>query len=130
MNMRLPLNRVFSETILVVDDDAAVLKLLRLILEGAGFHVLAANSPREALHLEARFSGTIHLLLSDIMMPEMTGPVLAEVLHRRRPQIRVMMMSGHAADGPVPGPGWLQKPFLPAALLGRVTEVLQETQAS
>jgi len=115
------------ETILVVEDDAAILKLVQVILQDASFEVLVASSANDALRVAADFSRTIHLLLSDIMMPDMCGPDLAAALKQRRPEMRVMLMSGYA-DGAmlVLNHGWhfIQKPFLPSALVGRVTDVL------
>jgi two-component system, cell cycle sensor histidine kinase and response regulator CckA len=115
------------ETILVVENDAAILKLVQVILADASFEVLVASSANDAIRVEAGFSGTIHLLLSDIMMPDMCGPDLAAALKQRRPEMRVMLMSGYA-DGTmlVLNHGWhfIQKPFLPSALVGRVTDVL------
>jgi two-component system cell cycle sensor histidine kinase/response regulator CckA len=126
-NMGLPLRGPSPETILVVEDDAAILKLVQLILEDAGFEVLVASSAKRAGVVEADFPRTIHLLLSDIMMPDMCGPDLAALLKRRRPEMRVMLMSGYA-DGAmlVLNHGWyfIGKPFLPSALVGRVTDVL------
>jgi DNA-binding NtrC family response regulator len=125
--MALPLSGEIPETVLVAEDDAAILRLVRVILEEAGFEVLAASSAKEAIRVAAHFSRTIHLLLSDVMMPDMCGPELADVLKQRRPDMRVMLMSGYA-DGAmlVLNHGWhfIQKPFLPTALLGRVTDVL------
>jgi DNA-binding NtrC family response regulator len=126
--MGLPLKAAIPETILVVEDDASILGLVQLILEGDGFEVLAASSARTALHLEAHFPRTIHLLLSDVMMPDMCGPELADALKQLRPQMRVMLMSGYA-DGAmlVLNHGWhfIRKPFLATALVGRVHEVLR-----
>jgi two-component system cell cycle sensor histidine kinase/response regulator CckA len=126
--MALPLNGATPETILVVEDDASILRLVQLILEAAGFEVLGAGSAKTALQVEARFPRAIHLLLSDIMMPDMRGPELAEALKQLRPQMRVMMMSG-CADGAmlVLNHSWhfIQKPFLVTALVGRVHEVLR-----
>jgi two-component system cell cycle sensor histidine kinase/response regulator CckA len=125
--MALPLKGGVPETILVVEDDATILGLVQAILEDAGFEVLAASSAKKAMRVEAHFPRTIHLLLSDIMMPDLAGPELAAVLKQRRPEMRVMLMSGYA-DGAmlVLNHGWhfIQKPFLPVALLGRVTDVL------
>ena len=125
--MALPLKGEVPETILVVEDDAAILRLVQLILEEAGFEVLAVSSAKEAIRIEADFSRTIHLLLSDVMMPDMCGPDLADVLKQRRPEMRVMLMSGYA-DGAmlVLNHGWhfIRKPFLPTALLDSVTDVL------
>jgi len=123
--MALPLTGEISQTILIVEDDASILKLVQFILERDGFEVLRA---KEALHVEAHFPRTIHLLLSDIMMPDMCGPELADTLKQQRPEMRVMMMSGYA-DGAmlVLNHGWhfIRKPFLATALVNRVREVLR-----
>ena len=125
--MALPLNEPIPQTILVVEDDASILRLVQLILEGDGFEVLGASSAKNALQVEAHFPRTIHLLLSDIMMPDMCGPELADALKQLRPKMRVMLMSGYA-DGAmlVLNHGWhfIRKPFLATALVGRVHEVL------
>ena len=125
--MALPLNEPIPQTILVVEDDASILRLVQLILEGDGFEVLGASSAKNALQVEAHFPRTIHLLLSDIMMPDMCGPELADALKQLRPQMRVMLMSGYA-DGAmlVLNHGWhfIQKPFLPTALADRVNDAL------
>lgn len=128
--MALPLNGEIPETVLVVEDDADILRMVQIILEEAGFEVLAANSAKQAIRVEAQFSRTIQLLLSDVMMPDMCGPDLAKVLKQRRPEMRVMLMSGYANGAMlVLNHGWhfIQKPFLPAALLGGVTDVLHTT---
>jgi DNA-binding NtrC family response regulator len=125
--MALPLRGEVPETILVVEDDPAILELVRLILVDGGFEVVTANSAEKALHEEAAFPRAIQVLLSDVMMPGMTGPDLAELLKKRRPEIRVMLMSGYA-DGAmlVLNHGWhfIEKPFLPTALLARVNDIL------
>src|ERR1022692_3643502 len=90
-SMALPLSGEIPETVLVAEDDAAILRLVRVILEEAGFEVLAASSAKEAIRVAAHFSRTIHLLLSDVMMPDMCGPELADVLKQRRPDMRVML---------------------------------------
>jgi two-component system cell cycle sensor histidine kinase/response regulator CckA len=119
-----------SETILVVEDDPAIRKLVETILGDGGFEILGADSAKEAIQVEASFPRTIHLLLSDVMMPDMGGPDLAAKLKLRRPEMRVMLMSGYA-DGAmlVLNHGWhfIRKPFLPAALLAKVTEILHTT---
>ena len=126
-SMALPRKGEAPETILVVEDDAAILRLVQAILEEAGFEVLTASSAEKAICVEAQFARTIHLLLSDIMMPDTCGPDLADVLKQRRPEMRVMLMSGYA-DGAmlVLNHGWhfIQKPFLPAALVRGVIDVL------
>jgi two-component system cell cycle sensor histidine kinase/response regulator CckA len=126
--MPLPLKGENLRTILVVEDDAAILKLVQAILEGAGFEVLVASSADKAKAVAADFSRTIHLLLSDVMMPDMCGPELADLLKQRRAEMRVMLMSGYA-DGAMLmlNHGWhfIRKPFVPAALLSRVNDVLR-----
>ena len=115
------------ETVLVVEDDPIVLRMVHSILEGAGFCVLAAANSTEAIRIESGFGGTIHLLLSDVMMPDMSGPVIAKLLKQYRPDMRVMLMSGYP-DGDMLflNHGWhfFEKPFLAAKLVERVTEVL------
>ena len=67
-----------------------------MVLEEAGFEVLVAGSAEKAVAVEAHFSRTIHLLLSDVMMPDMCGPDLAAALKQRRPEMRVMLTSAYA----------------------------------
>jgi DNA-binding NtrC family response regulator len=126
----LPVASGIHETILVVEDDSAIRKLVKLLLEHAGYEVLTAGSANEAMRVDAACAGHIHLLLSDIMMPDLAGPDLADAMKQRRPEMRVMLMSGYP-DGAmlVLNHGWhfIQKPFLPEALLERVTDVLHTT---
>jgi two-component system cell cycle sensor histidine kinase/response regulator CckA len=121
-------------TILVVEDTPLVLTTATRILKNAGFTVLAAPCAEEAIRIEADFAGTIHLLLSDVTMPGVPGPDLAKQLKKRRPEMFVILMSGY------PGGqllllnyGWhfMQKPFVAAALVGRIKEVLRsDTQGA
>lgn len=115
------------QTILAVEDDPAILKMVKLIIEEAGYGVLSAGSANQARLIEEGFPHPIHLLLSDVMMPDVSGPELANALKQNRPEMRVMLMSGFA-DGAmlVLNHGWhfIAKPFLPSALLARVNEVL------
>jgi len=117
-----------QKIILVVEDTVLVLKTVCMILERAEFTVLAAGSAEEAMRL-ARFAKTIDLLLSDVMMPDMSGPDLALQLKELRPQMRVMLMSGYP-DGAmlVLNYGWhfIKKPFVPAQLVAKINEVLGE----
>src|SRR2546421_5452291 len=87
-----------QKTILVVEDTALVLKTVCMILERAEFTVLAAGSAEEAMQLAAA-TKTIDLLLSDVMMPDMSGPDLALKLKELRPEMRVMLMSGYPSGG-------------------------------
>jgi two-component system, cell cycle sensor histidine kinase and response regulator CckA len=115
------------ETILVVDDTDAVLKLIAAILEAANFHVLQANSAASAVKLAAAYAGKIDLLLSDVKMPEMSGPELGNALKKTRPDIHVMFMSGYSGgDLVVLNYAWalIDKPFPPKKLVEVVNVVL------
>jgi DNA-binding NtrC family response regulator len=115
------------ETILVVEDQPVVLEVVRAILERAGFHVLSTSSGAQAIQVEGITQGTIHMLLSDVMMPDMSGPVVAQTLKKLRPDMRVMLMSGYP-DGNTLflNYGWhfIQKPFLPVKLVEKVNDIL------
>ena len=115
-------------TILVVDDHQPLLNLVKQILENADFTVLAASDANKALRIEAEFAGTIDLMLSDVLMPGMSGPELARKMRERRPQTHILLMSAYP-DGAllVLNEGWsfIQKPFLPRALVSRIKDVLQ-----
>lgn len=121
------LPEAIPSTILVVEDDPVILKMVKLILEGAGFGVLSAGSADQARLIAKGFPRPIHLLLSDVMMPDVSGPELASALKQDRPEMRVMLMSGFI-DGAmlVLNHGWyfIAKPFLATALLARVNDVL------
>lgn len=115
-------------TILLVDDDPALLKLLKALLDGAGFHVLAAKSAGEALMMCRRTK--IDLLLTDVSMPDLMGPELAMHVVDFDPDVRVMYMSGSDAESLAAmglsstEPTLLRKPFSPATLLNAVDGLL------
>jgi two-component system, cell cycle sensor histidine kinase and response regulator CckA len=115
-----------GETLLVVDDEAALRDVAGRILSGAGYHVLAADGGLQALELAALHEGSIDLLLSDVVMPGMLGKELAERLGAMRPSTRVLFMSGYAqpvlaSQGTLePGVALLEKPFTAADLLTAV----------
>jgi len=114
-------------TILLVEDEAPVRKTTARMLERAGYSVLAASSPSEACTIFEAEAGRISLLLTDIVMPEMHGPVLAERLVARRPGLRVLFVSGYSDAMPGARPGgaaFLAKPFTTSALLAAVQETL------
>jgi two-component system cell cycle sensor histidine kinase/response regulator CckA len=119
-----------SETVLLVEDEAQVRALARVVLERQGYHVLEAPGPHEALALSEAYPHTIHLLLTDVVMPKMDGRTLADLLKPRRPRTRVLFMSGHAESAIVrdgvlePGITLLPKPFTPDALLAAVRALL------
>ena len=116
------------ETVLLVEDDPAVRAVARRALTGAGFRVLEAGLPEEALQLAE--GGEVALLLTDVVMPQMTGPELAQRLLATRPGLRVLFMSGYtggalAHQGLVDAEAtYLQKPFTPAILVSTVRAAL------
>ncbi len=120
-----------SETILLVEDEEEVRAVLHQILVNRGYRVLQAGSGEEALVISRLHRGAIHLLLTDVTMPEMKGPELAQRLRSERPQTRVLFMSGYndellSGDG-LGSPLCLQKPFSPKTLGETVRSVLDET---
>jgi DNA-binding NtrC family response regulator len=117
----------YPAAVLVVDDDPFVLQCMGAILRDAGFFALSASTPGGAIEIESVYPGTIRLLLSDVEMPEMTGPDLAAALTARRPGMRVLLMSACGAlQKPLLRPGWrfIQKPFGPVVLVGAVSDAL------
>lgn len=123
-----------SETILLVEDEVPVRSVTRQLLERNGYTVLEAADGPAALALIDGGSGGRHidLLLTDVIMPGMSGRELAVELRARRPDLRVLYMSGYTDDAVVrhgmlePGLAYLEKPFRPATLLRKVREVLQQ----
>lgn len=110
------------ETVLVVDDEPALLAFTQRLLQKLGYTVLAAASPREALRMAASFNGRIDLLLSDVVLPEINGRELYEQLSALRPDIKVLFMSGYTANAVgdremlEKGLHFVQKPFTSAEL--------------
>ena len=87
-----------SETILVVEDEDPVRTLLAGLMTNAGYKVLTAAPPVEALEMVKRNTGSIDLLLTDVVMPQLSGPDLADRLRTSKPGLRVLCMSGYPAD--------------------------------
>ena len=122
------------ESILPVEDQDDVRDLARELLELSGYTVLEARHGVEALELAGRHAGPIHLLLTDVIMPQMGGRQLAERLTAARPELRVLYVSGYTDDaigqqGVLdPGFAFLPKPFRPEALAQKVREVLDATR--
>ena len=118
------------ETILLVEDEAAILRLGRRMLEGLGYHVLVATTPGEAIQVASKHGGRIDLLVSDVVMPEMNGRDLAKRLLTMYPHMRRLFMSGYTADviahhGVLEeGMHFLQKPFTAATLAAKVREAM------
>lgn len=119
-----------TETVLLVEDETAILNLVTLILQHYGYTVLAAASPGEALAIAADHPGSIDLLITDMVMPEMSGRALRDALQPLRPDIRTLFISGYTTDALAEDgilgsrAGFLQKPFSRAALAVRVRELL------
>jgi two-component system, cell cycle sensor histidine kinase and response regulator CckA len=118
-----------EETVLLVEDDEKARALVGRVLRESGYSVHEAALPDEALRICDEFEGHIDLLLSDVVMPQMSGPKLAKVVLERRPDTRVMFVSGYIerpddVDSVSSGADFLQKPFTPAQLLETVRRVL------
>jgi len=119
-----------SETILLAEDEEAVRKAVRQTLTRHGYRVLETAGGPAALALVKSHPGPIHLLLTDVVMPGMSGRELADRLTADRPELRVLFMSGYTDDAVVrhgmlePGLAYLQKPFCPDVLAEKVREVL------
>jgi two-component system cell cycle sensor histidine kinase/response regulator CckA len=119
-----------TETVLVVEDDVVVGGLTRHILQHAGYAVLEAVGGDEALRVATGHQGRIHLLVTDVVMPDLGGQAAAERLAERYPGLRVLFVSGYTDDAVVrhgvlhDRVHFLQKPFTPAALAFKVREVL------
>jgi PAS domain S-box-containing protein len=124
---------VGTETLLLVEDEAPVRASVRRLLEWHGYTVLEARNGAEALKIYEAREDEIDLVLTDILMPELGGLELVEQLRERRPDLRVVFMSGYAeraltSNGSVPsGTGYLEKPFTVETLMRRVREVLDAT---
>ncbi len=115
-----------GETILVVEDQPATARITRILLESWGYAVLEAHGGAEALEVYRRQNGEIHLVLTDVLMPGMSGLELAAELLRRRPALPVVFMSGHGnREASEAGGGvFLPKPFNPASLARTVRREL------
>jgi two-component system, cell cycle sensor histidine kinase and response regulator CckA len=117
-----------TETVLLVEDEESVRQLVRETLEAKGYRVLEAENGEAALHAVASQSGPIHLLITDVVMPNMGGHELAERLLEERPTMKVIYLSGYTeealVEGKIDGKAFLQKPFTLQTLSRKVREVL------
>lgn len=122
------------QTILLVEDEAFVRKVAADVLDSAGYKVLIASSATEAFEIYARRSEAVDLLLCDVVLPGMSGPVLAAEFQRLCPRAGVLLMSGYAeqlarCDRSCDGKKYLAKPFSTGTLLKRVHEALDKNPA-
>lgn len=122
------------ETILVVEDEPAILNMTKMILEKQGYSVLGADTPKEAIRLARDYGGEVHLLLTDVVMPEMSGRDLANVLVPLHQGMKLLFMSGYTADI-ISNHGvldelvnFIQKPFSVPDITVKVREVLDSKQ--
>jgi len=121
-----------TQTILLVEDDRALRELLRITLEACGYAVLAAGDGAEALRFAEPPGRAIALLVSDMVMPGMTGIELARRLAASRTGLAVLLLSGYARDSAMMGSqvAFLQKPFPPRVLAAKVQEILGPAAAA
>lgn len=126
-----PADLAGTETILVVEDETAVRSVVSRILRRWGYQVLEAASGAEALEICEEYDEKIHLLLTDVIMPGMSGREVAERVGELRPQIQVIYMSGYTAEVidirvvQRDGGAFLQKPFSSEVLLTKIREALR-----
>jgi PAS domain S-box-containing protein len=118
-----------GETVLLVEDESGLRELIAETLEKGGYQVLTAGEGREALRLAAAHTGPIHLMVTDVIMPGVTGPKAADEIKLARPGMQVLYISGYTGEalrrhGVEGGAGFLEKPFSSASLLRKVHELL------
>jgi CheY-like chemotaxis protein len=124
-----------TETVLVVEDEPALRRLISVSLEKRGYTVLAAEDGAEAIRILENNPGKIDLVVSDIMMPKLNGLELRKKAILLRPEMRFLFISGYAEDtigrtAHLPqDAGYLEKPFLPIELARKVRELLNESDA-
>ena len=121
-----------TETILLVEDDEPLRQLAARVLRSAGYTVLDTRNPTDAVRTGTYYDGVIDLLLTDVVMPEMSGRAVSEQLGRHRPAMRVLYMSGYTDDDVVrrgiltTRTALLQKPFTPDQLARHVRQALDD----
>lgn len=116
-----------AKTILLVEDEAQVRTLLERVLVKTGYSVISASNGREAIATLAARRDNIDLIITDLVMPEMSGTALARELCSQRPDLKVLFMTGYAQEDIEELPdrsALIQKPFTPAQLLERIRQML------
>jgi PAS domain S-box-containing protein len=125
-----------GETILLVEDDAGVRRIAQLALTKYGYRVLEAANGANALEVSAAYPETIHALVTDIVMPEMDGRILADAVRAKRPRCRVLLMSGYNEDMLVRAgvhtglEAFIQKPFTPEVLITKLRQTLDQASGA
>lgn len=121
-----------SETVLIVEDDESVRKLARISLKKNGYRILEAENGEDALRVSKAYDGSIDLILTDVVMPKMSGKELAELIKEVYPHVKVIFMSGYTNDAIVNhgiltrGVEFIEKPFTPKNLARKVRAVLDK----
>jgi DNA-binding response OmpR family regulator len=118
--------------ILLAEDEPLVRNVVRAILTDAGYHVLDAGDGEQALEISRRYTGSIHMLLTDVKMPKMNGLELSAHIARERPGIKVLMMSGKLSGELLligKSVDFLRKPFLPKTLRAKLNALLPRDRA-
>jgi DNA-binding NtrC family response regulator len=124
-----------DETVLLCEDESVVRRLVKEVLSDAGYSVIEAENGKQALEIAAAYDDSIHLLITDAIMPEINGRELAAQLMKTRPDLQVLFMSGYASDvidqkGVLNGEFlFLQKPFKAEILLQSVRDALGKRKA-
>jgi DNA-binding NtrC family response regulator len=117
-----------AETILLVEDEDGVRRVVETMLTRHGYNVLSSPSCGDAMALAERYAGPIHLLITDVVMPGMSGRTMAESLIAQRPETKVLYVSGYG--GPIESEtttGFLQKPFTTEELARKIRELFPQT---
>jgi len=120
-----------TETILVIEDEDVVVEVILTMLKRLGYHVLLAKTGTEAINISKGFDGVIHLAILDIKLPDMGGDKVYQFIKKARPNLKVIVCSGYAIDGPAQelldagAQGFIQKPFSYAKLSDKLKDVLE-----
>jgi DNA-binding response OmpR family regulator len=113
--------------VLLAEDEPMVRNMIRATLTAQGYFVIDAADGAQAVELSRTYEGTIHLLLTDLKMPNLDGAKAAGIISAERPGIRVLVISGHGSDEirtNMASRAFLRKPFMPAVLREKIREVL------
>jgi PAS domain S-box-containing protein len=129
-------DRSAGQTILLVEDEDGVREVASSFLSNAGYHVLSAAGAAAALELVRTYGGPVHVLLSDIVMPGLSGPAMARQIRAQHPAVRVLFMSGYPNDAlsvhhvPEEPTAWIQKPFSAQSLVRAVRDLADRSTES